>query len=186
MRDSNYYPDGNTGRRYEGGLSQNVNDEALAHKIVQKLNANLPVAQMKRAVDKFNANMMPAIYSVTATHTATSAVQTFTRNIDATFAFFCTGFTAIIITATADVDYYLTGIQLASGTNLIVGRFAYPCIIRFVGFPLELPWYIPANDQINVTTQNGSTTAASTYDFIFFGVKAPANYVAQVQAGKIR
>lgn len=186
MYDSNY-PDNGSPGPYSRGLNQNISNETIAQKIVQKLNANLPVAQIKRAVDKFKSNIMPRIYMIQAVHTVVNAVSQFSANIDSTYGFFCTGWT-VLFEGTQDADYYITNLSLPSSTNLIAGNLQFPAglLTRWTAFPLEWMWYVPANSQIQLTTQNGGTTAASVANFAFCGVCVPDNYIQEIMRGNVK
>ena len=167
-------------------LSQPVDIDQFSKKVVNDLNKNLTVSQMKRAIDKFNANIIPRIYLIQIAQTVASAVVSGSVNVDATYSFFMTAWTAWAH-HTQDVDYYITNLSQPSGTNLVAGNLQFPVglLTRWTAFPLEFPWYVPANSQIQITTQNGSTTATATYDFAFIGLNAPSVLVQQIEQGKV-
>ncbi len=167
-------------------IDQRIDVDQFAHKVVNKLNSNLTIAQMKRAIEKFMNQIIPRVYLIQIIHTVASAIIAGSVNIDSTYSFFMNAWTAWPH-GTQDTDYYITNFSQPSGTNLIAGNLQFPLglLTRWTGFPLEFPWYVPANSQIQITTQNGSTTAATTTDFAFLGVNAPSTLIKQIENGTV-
>ena len=145
-------------------------------------NRDKSLKQLMRAIQDYNIGIQPFVYTVQQAFTAASTVAAPTFTVDASYAFICNYLTAILETATTDRDLYLTGLSLSSQTVLMSGNLPIGLLTRYTGFPLPFILYVPPNNQVIVNLQNGSTTAATTVDLVFWGYRVPAGQIEQIKA----
>lgn len=127
------------------------------------------VAQAKNS----QAQILP--YSVTATNTFTvaSAVTQITNVIDASYHFAVQGIIVWQQASATNLDTFLTAIQVNSTSNYLQGNLPFQMISQFTGVLMPFNLFVPANNNLQTTIQNGSTTAANIVYVTYWGIKIP-------------
>ena len=137
--------------------SKSISDQLLKYNVSSALNSA--------------AQTLPYFVTASNTFSATSASAQITNIIDSSYHFFVTGLT--LYQTASDKDTFVTAIQVNSTSNYLQNNLPFVMVTQFTGAIWPLSLFVPANNNLVTTFQNGSTTAANTVYATFQGIKIP-------------